>query len=276
MDGRRARSEHRGGAVLPAPATFLGQARRPRPSLRGADRRPHPPRAAGEAKPPRCVLPRPRRRRHGRPRGRVRRQRDGDQPARRNPPPATPAPRPGTRRGGRWRASCRRAGASGPNLEGLGRRDRGARTGQDHRDPARASPGRARRRLRLPRGRRPTHRDLLRRPSPTLRWSLEAPVGSHLGKSRCGPVLSAGAASGGRGTTSMNSGCCRQCDGSFDPSSRADRRTCSSRCHVAAWRARQRAEGSPLVRDGTPGGTDPSTALAAVTSAADPRAEFVA
>jgi hypothetical protein len=44
------------------------------------------------------------------------------------------------------------------------------------------------------------------------------------------------------------------------------------RCHVAAWRARGRANGSSLVRDATPGAKGPSSTIEAVTSASDPAA----
>ncbi len=54
--------------------------------------------------------------------------------------------------------------------------------------------------------------------------------------------------------------------------SRADLRTCSTRCHVAAWRAHRRANANALVHDGTPGMMGPSRAIGAVTSASEPRA----
>lgn len=65
---------------------------------------------------------------------------------------------------------------------------------------------------------------------------------------------------------------CSICGEPLDAWSRADRRTCSMRCHVAAWRARGRTNGSSLVHDATPRVKGPSTAIAAVTSASEPRA----
>ena len=70
----------------------------------------------------------------------------------------------------------------------------------------------------------------------------------------------------------MNTDHCRSCGEILPSRSRTDRRTCSMRCHVAAWRARARANGSPLARDANPGLKGPSTAIGAVTSASDPRA----
>lgn len=63
----------------------------------------------------------------------------------------------------------------------------------------------------------------------------------------------------------MNAGTCAHCGEPLDRYARADRRTCSMRCHVAAWRARRRANGPALVHDPTGGIASTSTPNVAVT-----------
>lgn len=64
----------------------------------------------------------------------------------------------------------------------------------------------------------------------------------------------------------MNTRSCQNCGEPLPASSRADRTTCSMRCHVAAWRARKRADlaaAVPKVGEPTP---LPSAGVVVVTS----------
>lgn len=66
----------------------------------------------------------------------------------------------------------------------------------------------------------------------------------------------------------MNSRSCLHCGEALPERSRADRRTCSMRCHVAAWRAAKRAEvGSHAVRTAVPENRPPAPVVV-VTSPA--------
>jgi hypothetical protein len=61
---------------------------------------------------------------------------------------------------------------------------------------------------------------------------------------------------------------CVVCGDSLPFGSRADRKTCSMRCHVAAWRARRAAKGSESGDGATVGVRKRSTPATVVTSAA--------
>ncbi|MGA2514813.1 MAG: MT-A70 family methyltransferase, partial [Candidatus Limnocylindrales bacterium] len=69
----------------------------------------------------------------------------------------------------------------------------------------------------------------------------------------------------------MSARLCTFCGEALPFGSRADRRTCSTRCHVAAWRAAGRASPSPVAHDATPQAKGLSAAVEAVTSASDAR-----
>jgi hypothetical protein len=61
---------------------------------------------------------------------------------------------------------------------------------------------------------------------------------------------------------------CARCGGPLPERSRADRTTCSMRCHVAAWRASRRAESRASGAAAQSGQPEPSASVVVVTSPA--------
>jgi len=70
----------------------------------------------------------------------------------------------------------------------------------------------------------------------------------------------------------MNQGACVVCGDDLPPWSRADRRTCSSRCRVARHRAAQTAPPDPVVVTvGSPAATRPAVNLAVSSPGTPPK-----